>query len=311
MKHTFKKLPGSKIEVEVSLDQKEFLPHYQAAYEAALKGINLKGFRPGAAPKEMADAAVDKEAVFNEAARNAVRVSLDEISKDREWTLIDTPSVQIEDSKDLGIVYKATLTVFPEVKLPDYKRIAKKVMAEEKEQKVEEKEINETLEWIRKERKQGEVIPEVTDEWAKTLGKFENVEQLKKSISEGIMAEKKVREHDRLRLKILDEVVKESAIDLPEVMIEKTRENMTKQYGPMLKASGKSEDEAKKMLHEKAKNNVESNLVIYRIAQAEKLEPTEEQVKKQQGSVESETNYQYIYGVLQNENVFQFLEKQK
>lgn len=311
MKHTFKKLPGSKIEVEVTLDQKEFMPHYQAANEAALKGIHLKGFRPGTAPKEMAEAAVDKEAVFSEAARNAVRVSLDEITKDREWTLIDTPSVQIEDSKDLGIMYKATLTLFPEVNLPDYKKIAKKIMAEEKEQKVEDKEIADTIEWIRKERKQGEVLPEVNDEWAKTLGKFENVDQLKKSIKEGILAEKNVREHDRLRLKILDEIVKDSKIDLPEVMIQKTYENMAKQYGPMLKASGKSEEESKKILHEKAKNNVESNLVIYRIAQAEKLEPTEEQVKKQQGSVENDANYQYIYGVLQNENVFQFLEKQK
>ena len=132
MKHTFKKLPGSKIEVEVTVDQKEFLPYYQAAYEQALKGVNLKGFRPGSVPKEMADAAVDKEAVFNEAGRNAVRWSLDEITKDREWTLIDTPQVQIEDSKDLGIMYKAVLSVFPEVKLANYKKIAKIIMAEEK-----------------------------------------------------------------------------------------------------------------------------------------------------------------------------------
>ncbi len=319
MKHTFKKLPGSKVEVVVTLEQKEFLPYYQSAYDEALKGVHLKGFRPGTAPKEMADAAIDKDAVFNDAARSVVRWSLDEISKDNEWTIIDAPQIQVEDTKDLGISYKATLTIFPAVKLANYKKIAKKVMAEEKEQKVEQKEIDQTLEWVRNQRKVGDPsagsgqakVPDLNDEFAKTIGKFENVEALKKSISEGILAEKNVREHDRLRLKMLDEIVKESEIDLPEVMIQKTYDSMIKQYAAMLKASGKKEEDVKKEVWEKAKNNVLNNLVLYKLTQAEKLEPTEEEVKAREGSVESDQQYQYIYGVLQNEKVFKFLEAQK
>jgi FKBP-type peptidyl-prolyl cis-trans isomerase (trigger factor) len=315
MKNSFKKLPGSKIELEVSLDQKEFLPYYQAAYDEAVKNVHLKGFRPGTAPKDLADGAVDKEKVFSEAAKNAIRWSLDEITKDNEWTLVDGPKITVEDSKDLGIVYKAELSLFPEIKLGNYKKIAKKVLGEKKEQAVGPKEIEQTLEWIRNQRKrslpagrQGDKIPELNDDFAKSVGKFENMETLKKSVSEGVLMEKNMKEQDRLRLKILDELIKDSQLDLPEIMIEKTYDSLIRQYGQTLKAGGKTEDQIKTEIRERARNNVVTNLVIYQIAKAEKLEPTPEEVRAREGSVENDANYQYIYGVLQNEKVFQFLE---
>ena len=77
MKSSFKKIPGSKIEVEVVLDQSDFKPYWDSAFESAMSKVELKGFRPGTAPKELAEQAVDKDKVFEEAARDAVRFSLD------------------------------------------------------------------------------------------------------------------------------------------------------------------------------------------------------------------------------------------
>ena len=306
MKNSFKKLPGSQIEVEISLDQKEFLPYYESAYQKALAGVQIKGFRPGAAPKEMADAAVDKEVVFSEAAKEAIRWSLDEVSKENEWTLIDTPQVSVEDA-ELGIKYKATLTIFPDVKLGNYKKIAHKVLGEKKEAKVEPGEIEKTLEWIQQSRKEGDKLPELNDEFAKTVGKFENLEALKKSVNDGILMEKQMKERDRLRLKMLDEIIKDSNLDLPAVMIEKTFQGMSKQWGPMMKAAGKTEEQVAQDLRSRAKENVASNLVIYKIAQTEKLEPTSEEVETKLGGG---GDYNYNYSVLLNEKVYQFLEQQ-
>lgn len=303
MKSTFKKLPGSRIELEVVLEQKEFLPYYKEVYDRALAGAQIKGFRPGMAPKELAEQAIDREKVFGEAAKNAVRWGLEEVSKDNEWTLIDTPRIEIEDSKDLGIKFKAELTIFPEIKLGNYKKIAHKVMAERKEQKVEPKEIDQTLEWIRNSRKEGDRIPELNDEFAKSIGKFQNVEELKKNVSEGLLMEKQMKEADRLRLKALDEVVKSSEIEIPEIMVRKTHDSMSVQLAPILKAGGKSEEDIKKDINERARNNVANNLVIYKIAQTEKLEPTPEEV-------DESGDYQHNYGVIQQNKVFAFLEKQ-
>lgn len=311
MQATFNKLPGSRIDLKVNLTKEEFLPYYETAFQRALSNVHLKGFRPGIVPKELAEKAVDREEVFNEAAKNAIHWSLDEVSKDNNWTLIDAPRIEVENSKDLGIAYKAELTVFPDVKLGNYKKIAHKVMQERKEQTIEQKEIDQTLEWIRNSRKQGDKIPELNDELAKSLGKFQNLEELRKSIGDGIKMEKETKEADRLRLKILEEIIKTSEIDLPEIMIRKTYDNIYKQLSPILKASGKPEEEIKKEAENRARNNIATNLVIYKIAQIERLEPTKEEVHQKEGSVENEKNYDYIYGVLQNQKVFSFLESLK
>jgi len=39
--------------------------------------------------------------------------------------------------------------------------------------------------------------PELTDEWAKTLGQFNDLNDLKKSIEEGILEEKETKEKER------------------------------------------------------------------------------------------------------------------
>ena len=148
MKSKFTKKPGSIIELEAELDQKEFQGYWQAAYDNAFSKVNLKGFRPGTAPKELADQAVNKEHVFEEAAHKAIRFSLDEISKDNQWNFIDAPKIELQESP-LGLKYKATIAIFPEITLGNYKKIAKSVLKERKEVKVEPVEIEKTINWIR------------------------------------------------------------------------------------------------------------------------------------------------------------------
>ena len=75
----------------------------------------------------------------------------------------------------------------------------------------------------------------------------------------------------------------------------------------MMKAAGKTEEQVSQDLHARAKENVASNLVIYKIAQTEKLEPTPEEVEAKLGGG---GDYNYNYSVLLNEKVYSFLEKQ-
>src|SRR3990167_2341507 len=113
MKTKINKLKGSRVELEVKLDDKEFQKYYQPEYESASSKIAIKGFRPGLAPKNLVDQAVDHEKVFSAAMQEAVRTTLEEVKKENNWTLIDHPRVEVTDSKD-GVTYKATLTIFPE-----------------------------------------------------------------------------------------------------------------------------------------------------------------------------------------------------
>lgn len=391
MKSKFTKKPGSLIELEAEFDQKEFKNYWQTAYDNVLANVNLKGFRPGAAPKELVDQAVDKDKVFEEAAKKAVSFGLDELSKENNWTIIDVPKIELQESP-LGLKYKAIFTIFPEINLSNYKKIAKKVLKEKKEVKVELAEVEKTLEWVRDSRakitkvdreahngdlvdidvnsdidsfkgekfvlgkghfmfgfeaklenhKAGEVLEfsltapqdylneklrgktinfkvkindvfnrellELTDEFAQGLGpNFKTVDDLKKNINDGLRQEKEMKENEHLRIKILDEIIKDSKIDIPEIMTQKTLEGMVADYKPFLEKMGKSEEETREKLYERAKNNIASNLIIYKIAETEKLQPTAEEI----GNIDDERNYNYNYGVALNKKVFQFLESQE
>ena len=81
MKSIIKKLPASQVELSATLDKDEFKEYWDEVLEEELAKVHLKGFRPGMAPREMAEHAVDKDKVFNEAANRAVRYALQDLSE--------------------------------------------------------------------------------------------------------------------------------------------------------------------------------------------------------------------------------------
>ncbi len=412
MQSTFKKLGGSKIALEVILPQAEFQPHWDRYYEEAIARVSLKGFRPGSAPRELAAKAVDPEKVFEAALQETVRTTLGALSEEHSWTVIERPQIELVSATDptnpkSTLVYKAELTIFPEIKLSDYKKIAKKILFEKKTIEVTEKEVNESLEWLRKSRaitlrvtreakisdvveldvetthdgkvipggklkndkfelgvgkyipgfeeqivghKEGEhldfeltvpkdywqtdlrekqlhfsvtvnsvfelQLPEANDDFAKSLGKFTSLNELKKSIASGLTSEKEYKETDRLRVKMLDAITTDATIDLPAIFIEKTLDGMVEEVRAGIEARGTLLDEARKTLRPNAEKRVKANLIVHEIAKLESLEPTKEEVEEEsrhharegQG-IAAEKLYDYIYGIVLNKKVFALLEK--
>lgn len=389
------------------MDVKEFQKHWQPLFAAAASKVSIKGFRPGAAPKEMLEQGVDHDKVFEQAVRDAVRVSLNEYTDSESLTLIDQPRVEVLDAKE-GVTYKALLTVFPEVKLGNYQKIAKKMLAEEKPVTIAPEEVEKTISWLlgsraatvlaARESKKGDLVeldvettvegkplegasfkgdrfvigeshfikgfdaqienhkagdefsfsivapkdywqkhlqgktldfkvkmhavydrklPELNDEFVQTLGPtFKTVADLKKNVEEGLLAEKKEKEGERVRLKMLDEIAKDSKMELPEIMVERTLNSMVEDVKRMLpKEPSQSPEAFEKDLREKmrarAEQNVATNLVMYQIAKEQKLEPTKEEVvaDAQANNVDLDKHYDYSYGRVQNQKVFAFLEK--
>lgn len=401
-----KKLPKSQIEVEVAMDVKEFQKYWQPAFDEAASKVVIKGFRPGAAPKEMTEQGVNHDQVFERAVKDAVRVSLNEHTESESLTLIDQPRVEVLDAKE-GVVYKAVLTVFPEIKLGNYKKIAAKVFADRKPIVIAPEEIEKTINWLlgsrastvlaARESKKGDLVeldvettveakplegasfkgdrfvvgeshfikgfdekienhkagdefsfsivapkdywqkhlqgktldfkvkihgvydrklPELNDEFVKTLGPtLKSIADLKKNIEEGLTVEKKEKEDERIRLKVLEEIAKDSKMELPEIMVERTLVAMIEDVKKMLpKEPNQSPEAFEKDLREKmrvrAEQNVATNLVMYQIAKDEKLEPTKEEVEAdaKQNNVDLEKHYDYSYGRVQNQKVFALLE---
>ena len=136
-------------------------------------------------------------------------------------------------------------------------------------------------------------FPELTDEFARSLGKFENLESLKKSVREGIYLEKEEIETKRVRAEILSKIVQATEMKVPEELVEKEKnrmlENLKKDVTENLKISfeeylqrlNKTQKEIEDYYHQQAENLVKGFLVIKEIGKREKIEAKEKEIEEE------------------------------
>ncbi len=174
----------------------------------------------------------------------------------------------------------------------------------------------------------------LNDKFAQELGKFKNLEELKKNIQKGLKIEKEAKEKERWRLTVLDKIMTDTKIDIPEILIhteiEKMMEELKSQlekiqltFEKYLKQIKKTEEGLRKDFQELAKKRVFSALVLRKIGLLEKIEISENEIKekaneilqqipdpKVKEKVNPEDLKEFALGIIRNEKVFQILEKQ-
>ncbi len=419
MKVDIKKTSQTKRELEVSIPAEEMEKYILKAAKILSSNMNIKGFRPGHVPVEIVENTVGKEALWEEAAKEAAKESYPQIVKENDLFAVSQPSIEIiSSSPEKGVFYKAELYIMPEVNLPEYKKIAEETTKKErKEVKAEEKEIEEVITRIRESRAKikrvqreankgdsvtinfkgsfdgdsekkieekdfrvvlgkGELdffkgfeeniigmkesekkefsmdipdqgkkskvsfevemvsvmereLPEVNDELASSLPNIESLEQLKDKIKEGIEADKKVKEEEKIKIKVMEAIKKKVSFEVPEILIEKETENMLNNFKHQVSQSGvsfdqylketkKTEEALKKEWKKKAEENVSYAIILHKIGTEEGVEVTDEEIEKEVDKhfaisgkdkrSEKEENLErmrsYIYDVIKNQKIF-------
>ncbi len=120
-------------------------------------------------------------------------------------------------------------------------------------------------------------LPELDVEFAKSLGRFEDMEQLIAGVKEGLTQEKKEREKQRVRLEILNTIVSKSDITAPESMVQEQIDKMVSDFdndlhrsgmeiGPYLAHLGKTLDDLKKDWKGEAEKQIKIILVVHKVA---------------------------------------------
>ena len=147
------------------------------------------------------------------------------------------------------------------------------------------------------------ILPEADDTFAKSLGGFEDMDGLRKSITEGLDMEREQEARQKVRMdavKKLGDKIKEHHI--PEIVIEqemgRIKEEMrmrVEQYGMQfdeyLKQLGKDENDLSKDWRDGAVDRVRATLIIRAVASQEGIEAGEEEVKKRvEDIVEAQNN---------------------
>jgi len=158
MNISVQKMPKSQIELTVEIPSTDFDPFLEKALLNLAKNLEIKGFRKGFVPKEMAKDHISEGALLEEAANLAINDTYQKAIEEQKIESIDAPKIEvIKIAPKNPLVYKITVSVIPDIKLSDYKKIAKNINSDSKKSfskntKVEEKEIEEAIKWLQKSR---------------------------------------------------------------------------------------------------------------------------------------------------------------
>ncbi len=178
-------------------------------------------------------------------------------------------------------------------------------------------------------------LPELNDDFAKTLGNFQNVDQLIMNIKDGLLEEKKEKEQQRVRLEIIDKIIAGAKCQVPEKMIGDQLGLMIQNFDAdlhkhdmelsiYLAKLGKTQEDLKKDWRPEAERQVKMALILHNVARNHKIEVAQEEVDEataaliqstmiQEGSenvnFDAEKLKMNIRNKLANEKTLEYLEK--
>lgn len=118
------KLENGRVELEIEVDAATFAAAVNAAYKKDVKKISVPGFRKGKAPRAMIEK-IYGSGVFYETAMNDVYpTALDEAIKESGYEYVeDKIDLDVVSVGPEGLVFKAVITVKPEVKMRGHKSL--------------------------------------------------------------------------------------------------------------------------------------------------------------------------------------------
>jgi len=147
MKSDIKKLPKSQIELTITVSYADYEKAEKKAIETLSKEIKVPGFRSGHIPEDVVREQVDEQAIYGTALEHLIPDTYIKAVKEHDIHIIAQPKVDVKTHvKKAGdqLVYTATVSVMPEVKMGDYK----KIKVERPKIKVEKAQIDETVQMI-------------------------------------------------------------------------------------------------------------------------------------------------------------------
>ena len=176
--------------------------------------------------------------------------------------------------------------------------------------------------------------PELNDAFAVSLGKFENLEALKKSIEDGLKEEKTHQEKEQRRAAYIDALVGKLEVTLPEVLVHEELHRMFGEFDMQLQGMGmnleayfaqmnKKMEEIEVEWRPQAEKRLKAAMALEQVAKEDEVEidgaaveaemnktlAQYKNIKNAEQNIDLGKLYNYIKGTMQNEEVFSRMEK--
>lgn len=230
------------MEISGELEGAYFNSFRPKAVEVLGRNAVIDGFRPGHVPEQVLAAKLGEEKILFEMAELALAEIYPAIIEEKKIDALGKPDITITKlAMNNPLGFKITTAVMPVFELPDYRALAAEIRPAVSGQ-----------------------VPDSSD----------------------------VKEKEKRRLEIIESIAENTKIILPAVIIENElermleenralAENMSIKWEEYLKQINKKEEEIKDELRDKAKKRAAMELIIWKIAEKEKIEPAKEEVEKE------------------------------
>ena len=118
------KLENGRVELEIEVDAAAFGAAVDAAYKKDVKKMSVPGFRKGKAPRAMIEKMYGTGVFYETAMNDVYPTALDEAIKESEYSYVeDKIDLDVVSVGPEGLVFKAVITVKPEVKMRGHKSL--------------------------------------------------------------------------------------------------------------------------------------------------------------------------------------------
>lgn len=135
-------------------------------------------------------------------------------------------------------------------------------------------------------------LPEVNDEFASEVSDFDTLEEYKKDLAEKLLKEKQTAAATANENKVVEKVVENATMEIPELMIDEQVNGMINNYARRIESQGISFkdymevtgmgiEKLAEQMRPAAIKNIETRLVLEAVVQAENLEASDEAIEEQ------------------------------
>lgn len=134
--------------------------------------------------------------------------------------------------------------------------------------------------------------PELDDDFAQDVSEFDTLEEYKADIKKNLEEKKEKDAESEKESQIIEAIVKDSEMDIPEKMIEAQAQQMVEEFAQniamqgisfeqYMQFTGSTVDQITEQVRPQAQARVESSLVLEAVVKAEKIEATDDELKEE------------------------------
>lgn len=131
-------------------------------------------------------------------------------------------------------------------------------------------------------------LPDIDDEFAKDLGDYKNLKDLKTKLKEQLSESKKSMQKREMAEEIINKIIDQMSLELPNSVIEQEYTALLNRYLSSLPQQNLSEEALHSLeedMRKRAVRNVQNHLILNKIAEMEKLKVSEEEIKEEMKAI--------------------------